>query len=210
MEDSMNYCDGMMVAVKSGDTLYSISMKYHVPLAVLLRANPYVDVYNLQVGETICVPVRREEDAPAPCNNRPCWNRETAEEMRKEIREEMQEEMREEMREGASAGRSQGMANEMQRTTEEMRMNSDIEEESQKENLVSEHQTELESKNLENDNNFRWERYVTQPGDTLEMMIADRAAVDDDWEDALEDFVERNGMDKIYLLPGMAFYRQKR
>ena len=49
----MEHCNGIMHTVKSGDTLYSISLEHKVPLALLLRANPYVDVYNLQIGETI-------------------------------------------------------------------------------------------------------------------------------------------------------------
>ena len=57
----MKHCNGIMHTVRSGDTLYSISMEHQVPLALLLRANPYVDVYNLQVGETICVPVRAND-----------------------------------------------------------------------------------------------------------------------------------------------------
>ena len=55
-----------MHTVRSGDTLYSISMEHQVPLALLLRANPYVDVYNLQVGETICVPVRANDRPVMP------------------------------------------------------------------------------------------------------------------------------------------------
>jgi spore germination protein YaaH len=54
----MEHCNGIMHTVKSGDTLYSISMEHKVPLARLLQVNPYVDVYNLQMGETICVPVK--------------------------------------------------------------------------------------------------------------------------------------------------------
>lgn len=54
----MEHCNGIMHTVRPGDTLYSISMEHKVPLALLLRANPYVDVYNLQVGETVCVPVK--------------------------------------------------------------------------------------------------------------------------------------------------------
>ena len=58
--------------VRSGDTLYSISMEHQVPLALLLRANPYVDVYNLQVGETICVPVRANDRPVMPPYGRNC------------------------------------------------------------------------------------------------------------------------------------------
>ena len=61
-----------MHTVCSGDTLYSISMEHQVPLALLLRANPYVDVYNLQVGETICVPVRANDRPVMPPYGRNC------------------------------------------------------------------------------------------------------------------------------------------
>ena len=58
----MNYknCDGMTYTIKQGDTLYGISRKYDVPLAVILRANPYVDVYRLNIGDTICIPVKKK------------------------------------------------------------------------------------------------------------------------------------------------------
>jgi len=42
--------------IEPGDTLYSISRRYNVPLALILRANPFVDIYNLQVGDEICIP----------------------------------------------------------------------------------------------------------------------------------------------------------
>lgn len=53
------YCNGFVHVVKSGDTLYLISRKYRVPLALILRANPYVDVYNLQPNQEICIPMVR-------------------------------------------------------------------------------------------------------------------------------------------------------
>lgn len=58
----MNYefCEGITHTIKKGDTLYSISRQHNVPIAMIMRANPYVDVYNLQVGETICVPVEKD------------------------------------------------------------------------------------------------------------------------------------------------------
>ncbi len=61
------YCNGMIHVIKQGDTLYQISQMYQVPLALLLRSNPYVDVYNLQPGQEICVPTMnrvRELDMP--------------------------------------------------------------------------------------------------------------------------------------------------
>ena len=45
-----------MYAVKTGDTLYSIAQKYHCRVRTLLDLNPFVDIYNLQPGEEICVP----------------------------------------------------------------------------------------------------------------------------------------------------------
>lgn len=53
----------MIHVIKSGDNLYQLSRKYRVPLALILRANPYVDVYNLQPGQEICIPMNRP---PAP------------------------------------------------------------------------------------------------------------------------------------------------
>lgn len=52
-------CRGFLHVVEKGDTLYKISRKYRVPLARILLANPYVDIYNLQVGDEICVPKMR-------------------------------------------------------------------------------------------------------------------------------------------------------
>ncbi len=43
--------------IQEGDTLYGISRKYNVPLSAMFRANPYVDIYNLQIGNELCVPV---------------------------------------------------------------------------------------------------------------------------------------------------------
>ena len=141
----MDFCDGMMVTVRQGDTLYSLSMKHQVPLAVLLRANPYVDVYNLQIGDSICIP--------------------------------------------KASGENQAMLSpEM-----EMRMSTE---------------SEPERRNIE-ESMPQWERYVTQQGDTLDMVVGNARREEDDWEDFLEEFVERNGRDNIYLLPGVAYYRRK-
>lgn len=43
--------------IQEGDTLYSLSRQYNVPLSLILRANPYAEVYNLQLGEEICIPM---------------------------------------------------------------------------------------------------------------------------------------------------------
>ena len=46
----------IVAKVKKGDTLYSIAQKYHCRVRTLLDLNPFVDIYNLQPGEEICVP----------------------------------------------------------------------------------------------------------------------------------------------------------
>lgn len=56
---NQRYCNGMIHVIKKGDSLYQLSRMYRVPLALILRANPYVDVYNLQPGQEICIPVAR-------------------------------------------------------------------------------------------------------------------------------------------------------
>ncbi len=43
--------------IKKGDTLYSISRKSNVPVSAIINANPFVNVYNLQIGEVLCLPV---------------------------------------------------------------------------------------------------------------------------------------------------------
>lgn len=54
---NFDYCRGIVHVIKSGDSLYTISRKHNVPLASIMRANPYADVYNLQIGDEICIPV---------------------------------------------------------------------------------------------------------------------------------------------------------
>lgn len=49
-------CIGFVHTVEKGDTLYSIGKKYQVRVSALIYANPYADVYNLQVGDQICIP----------------------------------------------------------------------------------------------------------------------------------------------------------
>ena len=78
------FCNGIVHVIKEGDTLYQLSRAYRVPVALLMRANPYVDVYNLQVGEAICIPMSRPFHGMMPNFGRPM--RET---MSNEEREEM-------------------------------------------------------------------------------------------------------------------------
>lgn len=47
----------MIHQVKNGDTLYKIARMHGVKVRDLMLANPYVNVYQLQVGDELCVPV---------------------------------------------------------------------------------------------------------------------------------------------------------
>ena len=58
--------DGMLHTIKAGDTLYKLSLEYKVPLALIMRANPNTDVYNLQIGQQICIPILPEEKPMVP------------------------------------------------------------------------------------------------------------------------------------------------
>lgn len=51
-------CNGVIHVVKEGDTLYKIAQMHKVSVLDLFLANPYVNVYNLQVDDEICVPVK--------------------------------------------------------------------------------------------------------------------------------------------------------
>ena len=44
--------------VKKGDTLYSIAKTFDLNLTELMLANPYVDVYQLQQGYEISLPLQ--------------------------------------------------------------------------------------------------------------------------------------------------------
>ena len=52
----MHGCPGLIHVVKEGDTLYKISQYHHVSVTDILLANPYVNVYNLQIGDELCIP----------------------------------------------------------------------------------------------------------------------------------------------------------
>ena len=56
---NQRFVNGMIHVIQKGENLYQLSRKYRVPLALILRANPYVDVYNLQPGQEICIPMSK-------------------------------------------------------------------------------------------------------------------------------------------------------
>lgn len=46
----------MDYVIMKGDSLYSISRQFHVPVSTIIDANPLINVYNLMVGERLCIP----------------------------------------------------------------------------------------------------------------------------------------------------------
>lgn len=64
-------CNGIVHTIKRGDTLYQLSRYYNVTINEIMRANANVNVYNLQVGEQICIPVRNPMPMPGPGPVRP-------------------------------------------------------------------------------------------------------------------------------------------
>lgn len=61
MEQYKNSCHGKVHVIRQGDTLYQLSRQYDVKLFDIMRLNPYVNVYNLQIGDEICIPVAGKE-----------------------------------------------------------------------------------------------------------------------------------------------------
>ncbi len=71
-------CRGFVHVIQKGDTLYNLGKQYHVSVTQLMFANPFVDVYNLQIGDELCIPSRiqprqgeggQEPGLPSPPEN---------------------------------------------------------------------------------------------------------------------------------------------
>jgi LysM repeat protein len=45
-----------MYTIQAGDTLYSISQRYNVPVSLLMQANNIANPYCLKIGQSICIP----------------------------------------------------------------------------------------------------------------------------------------------------------
>ncbi|HIT05652.1 MAG TPA: LysM peptidoglycan-binding domain-containing protein [Candidatus Scybalocola faecipullorum] len=50
-------CRGILHTIVKGDTLYKLSRLYGVSLDAIFEANPNTDVYNLAIGQKICIPM---------------------------------------------------------------------------------------------------------------------------------------------------------
>ncbi len=53
-------CRGLVHVIEKGDTLYQLGKRYHVSVGQLLFANPFVNVYNLQIGDELCIPISQQ------------------------------------------------------------------------------------------------------------------------------------------------------
>lgn len=52
-----NMCDGITHTIRRGDTLYRLSRMYGVSVEKIMDANPNVNIYNLVIGDTLCIPI---------------------------------------------------------------------------------------------------------------------------------------------------------
>ncbi|MBS5523282.1 MAG: LysM peptidoglycan-binding domain-containing protein [Clostridiales bacterium] len=89
----MNYyqskCDGITHTIRPGDTLYRLSRLYGVALETIMDANPDVNIYNMAVGGTICIPMAPGMSGKAALNPLPGSKPATAAESAKSPEEEM-------------------------------------------------------------------------------------------------------------------------
>lgn len=53
-------CRGVVHIIKKGDTLYKLSRIYDVRVADIIWMNPGVRIYNLQIGDRLCIPVKAQ------------------------------------------------------------------------------------------------------------------------------------------------------
>lgn len=229
----MNYdtCDGMTYTIKQGDTLYGISRKYDVPLAIILHANPYADVYRLNVGDTICIPMKKK------CCKKPCssGNRGISEDNDSSMNNGMgvenniagnlnvsdgmietrrNKEMPDNM---AGTRQSTGMSDNMTGTRQSTEMSGDMSENRRNigisDNMDMSESMDLPDKVLgartdvrsdrmsENkvSDDDKWVKYVAQPGDTL-FDVFNKSECD------LNEFLNKNGLKGIYILPGLVYF----
>ena len=49
-----NSCKGTVYVVKEKDSLYKIAKAHGVRVKDIMRQNPFVNVYNLQIGDESC------------------------------------------------------------------------------------------------------------------------------------------------------------
>ena len=106
-------CNGIVHTIRRGDTLYLLSRYYNVTINEIMRANANVNVYNLQIGDQICIPVRR----PAPNTPARPGQGQSQNQNQNQNQNSMQQQMQ---------GRPQGTSMMQPRGNENNNMNNDI------------------------------------------------------------------------------------
>lgn len=195
------YCDGITHTIKKGDTLYEISREHKVPLSMLLRANPYVDVFNLQVGDTICVPTKK------PLENAFLTPRPSRRNMTGNTDQEavMQQRNATAMSQQADAADTTGRnVTAMPRDENESDMPDRNAAAMPRNTKVIDTQERAvafmpQSTSATQQTDTEWKKYVVKPGDTLfDILQGDK--------DQVLAFVDKNGLANMYMLPGVAYY----
>ena len=212
------YCDGITHTIKKGDTLYEISREHKVPLSMLLRANPYVDVFNLQVGDTICVPTKKplenafltprpsrrnmtgdtdQEAVMQQCNATAMSQQANAagttdRNVTAMPRDENESDMPD--RNASAMPRDENESDMPDRNAAAMPRNTKVTDTQERavafvpQSISATRQTDTE-----------WKKYVVKPGDTLfDILQGDK--------DQVLAFVDKNGLANMYMLPGVAYY----
>lgn len=195
------YCDGITHTIKKGDTLYEISREHKVPLSMLLRANPYVDVFNLQVGDTICVPTKKPlENAfltPRPSRRNMTGNTDQEAVMPQCNATAMSQQANAADtadRNVTAMPRDENESDMPDRNVAAMPRNTKVTDTQERavafvpQSTSATRQTDTE-----------WKKYVVKPGDTLfDILQGDK--------DQVLAFVDKNGLANMYMLPGVAYY----
>ena len=186
MGDIMDYeyCNGYTHTIKRGDTLYALSRRYQVPLELLLRANPYVDVYNLQPGDTLCIPVKKAEGCRF-CLDSFIQNGRMADALEESSTETVREQMT------ASEQDSSDMSIDNVDTTVTTSAEETLGAQSGWEGMDDAPARSAVNKQ-------RQCKLVTERGETMASLL-EKAGM------SLEDFVEKNTWDTVALLPGVAY-----
>ena len=195
------YCDGITHTIKKGDTLYEISREHKVPLSMLLRANPYVDVFNLQVGDTICVPTKKPlENAfltPRPSRRNMTGNTDQEAVMPQYNATAMSQQAN-------AADTADRNVTAMPRDENESDMPDRNAAAIPRNTKVTDTQERAvafvpQSTSATRQTDTEWKKYVVKPGDTLfDILQGDK--------DQVLAFVDKNGLANMYMLPGVAYY----
>ncbi|MBE5928867.1 MAG: LysM peptidoglycan-binding domain-containing protein [Lachnospiraceae bacterium] len=197
------YCNGVIHTVRKGDTLYSLSRQYDVPLVAILRANPYVDIYNLMIGSRICIPTGPQGRPPRPAippmdrppvdippMDIPPMDRPQAMPPVEEPQEIPQ------MRPSQDSLHERYPEVPLNRYPEESQMNSP---ERMWMDDTDMQQNRMRKENVDDDDNDRRIAYVVKEGESMKDIL------DKFGEDA-EDFLENNRLSDIFLKPGITVF----